>query len=157
MVKIDVVGLHPQVELPLLGKVVAGHQLLGQRALDLIAQLGHQLPLGQHFALLTALGVQLPGHPLPQGLLACGIGGTILIAMETVDLQFNGQLPQRPGLNGLHKAGVPAQLQRRHAEELRPGPESLGPVDGQQFKVRVRDREELVVFHQFRVQRGKSR
>ena len=33
---------HPQVELTLFGKVVARHELLGQRACDLCAQLGDE-------------------------------------------------------------------------------------------------------------------
>ena len=33
LVKVDVVGLQPQVEVPLLGKIVAGDQILGQGAL----------------------------------------------------------------------------------------------------------------------------
>ena len=31
LVKVDVVGLQPQVEVPLFGKIVAGDQVLGQR------------------------------------------------------------------------------------------------------------------------------
>ena len=43
LVKVDVVGLQPQVEVPLLGKIVAGDQVLGQGALDTAAQLEDKL------------------------------------------------------------------------------------------------------------------
>ena len=76
--------------------------------------------------------------------------------MVAVDLQFKGQFPDRPGPDGLHKAGVPPQFQRRQAEELRPRPEPFGPVDGQQLKVRVGHRDEPVLLHQLREQRRKA-
>ena len=76
--------------------------------------------------------------------------------MVAVDLQFQRQLPDGPGLNGLDKAGVPAQLQRRQTEKLRPRPEPLGPVDGQQLKIRIGHRGEMVFLHQLREQGRKA-
>jgi len=75
LVKVDVVGLQPQVEVPLFGKIVAGDQVLGQGTLDTAAQLEDKLPAGQCLGLRTALGIELPCNLLAQGRLACGIGG----------------------------------------------------------------------------------
>ena len=156
LVKVDIVRLKPQVELPLLGKVVSGHQLLGQSAFHLAAQLIDQLPFGQLFRLCTAGLVDLPGHPLPQGLLARFIGGAVLVAVMAVDLQLQGQPPDGPRLDGLDKTGVFAQLQRRQTEKLRPRPEALCTVHRQQLKIGVRHRDEMLFFHQFCVQQGKT-
>ena len=147
LVKVDPVGLQPQVELPLLRKVIACFQPLGQRAGHLVAQLPHQLLLRPVFGLSAAPGVEFPGHPAAQRRLACGIGCTLFIAIAAVDLQFNGQAAEGVRLNGLHKAGIPPQLQRRQGVELRPCPEALGLVDRQQLKIRVGYRHQRIHLH----------
>ena len=78
---------------------------------------------------------------------ALGVGGAVLVAVIPVDLQLDGQFPDGPGLDGLDKAGVPAQLQRRQTEKLRPRPEPLGPVDGQQLKIRIGHGHQMLFFH----------
>ena len=60
------------------------------------------------------------------------------------------------GLDGLHKAGVPSQLQRRQGVELRPRPEALGLIDCQQLKIRVGHRYKLLLLHQLPVKRVKA-
>ena len=77
--------------------------------------------------------------------------------MVAVDLQFHGQLPDGVGLHRLHKAGVRPQLQRRQRKELRPRPEALGPVHGQQLEIRVRHRHKAVLAHQLLMQRREAR
>ena len=67
LVKVDVVGLQPQVEVPLFGKIVAGDQVLGQGTLNTAAQLEDKLPAGQCLGLRTALGIELPCNLLPPG------------------------------------------------------------------------------------------
>ena len=156
LVKVDPVRLQAQIELPLLGKVVARFQPFGHRAGHLVAQLPDQLLLGTVFGLCAALCVELPGHPVAQRGLACGIGGALFIAVAAVDLQFNGQPAQRVRLDGLHKAGIPSQLQRRQGVELRSCPEALGPVDRQQLKIRVGHRYKLLLLHQLPVKRVKA-
>ena len=76
--------------------------------------------------------------------------------MVAVDFQFHGQLPDGVGLHRLHKAGVRPQLQRRQRKELRPRPEALGPVHGQQLEIRVRHRHKAVLAHQLLVQRREA-
>lgn len=63
LVKMDTVGLHPEVEPPLLGKIIACHQLLRQRAGNFGSQLIDQLLLCQLFCLLAALGVDFLASP----------------------------------------------------------------------------------------------
>ena len=147
LVKVDVVGLQPQVEVPLFSKIVAGDQVLGQGALDTAAQLEDKLPAGQCLGLRTALGIELPCHLLAQSRFACGIGGAVFIAVPGVHFQLNAHLPDGPGLDGLGEAGVTLQLQRRQAVELCPRPEALGPVDGQQFKIRIGHGHQMLFFH----------
>ena len=60
------------------------------------------------------------------------------------------------GLDGLHKAGIPSQFQRRQGVELRPRPEALGLVDRQQLKIRVGHRYNLLFLHQLPVKRIKA-
>ena len=97
LVEIDAVGLHPQVELALLGKVVAGHQLLGQRAGD-VPQLGDKGLFGHGAGLLAALMcVTL------KGALALGVDGAVFVTVAAVYFKLDGQLPDRPGLDGLGK------------------------------------------------------
>ena len=147
LVKVDVVGLQPQVEVPLFGKIVAGDQVLGQGALDTAAQLEDKLPAGQCLGLRTALGIELPCNLLAQGRLACGIGGAVFIAVPGVHFQFNAHLTDGPGLDGLGEAGVTLQLQRRQAVELCSRPEAIGPVDGQQLKIRISHGNQMLFFH----------
>ena len=59
------------------------------------------------------------------------------------------------GLDGLHKAGIPSQFQRRQGVELRPRPEALGLVD-RQLKIRVGHRYNLLFLHQLPVKRIKA-
>ena len=155
-VKVDAVCLQAQIELPLLGKVVARFQPLGHKAGHLIAQLPDQLLLCPVFSLCAALCVELPGHPVAQHSLACGIGGALFVTIIAVDLQLNGQPAQRVGLDSLHKAGIPSQFQRRQGVELRPRPEALGLVDRQQLKIRVGHRYNLLFLHQLPVKRIKA-
>ena len=147
LVKVDVVGLQPQVEVPLFSKIVAGDQVLGQGALDTAAQLEDKLPAGQCLGLRTALGIELPCNLLAQGRLACGIGGAVCIAVPGVHFQFNAHLTDGPGLDGLGEAGVTLQLQRRQAVELCSRPEAFGPVDGQQLKIRIGHGHQMFFFH----------
>ena len=60
------------------------------------------------------------------------------------------------GLDGLHKAGVPPQLQRWQGVELCSRPEALGLVDRQQLKIRVGHRYKLLLLHQLPVKRIKA-
>ena len=85
LVKVDVVGLQPQVEVPLFGKIVAGDQVLGQGTLDTAAQLEDKLPAGQlPLACAQRWAIELPCHLLAQSRLACGIGGAVFIAVPGV-------------------------------------------------------------------------
>ena len=156
LVKVDAIGLQAQVELALLGKIVTAHQLLWQRAFHCIAQLPYQLLACPLLSLGTALCPDLAGHLLPQRRLARCIGCTFFVAVVTVDLQFNGQLPDGVRLNGLHETGVCSHFQRRKRVELRPRPEALGPVHRQQFKIRVGHRHHMVLLHQLLIQRRKA-
>ena len=156
LVKVDAVGLQAQVELPLLGKVIAAHQLFGQCARYRIAQLPHHLPAGTLHRLCAALGPDVPGHLPAQRSLARSVGCTLLVAVVTVDFQFNGQLPDGVRLHGLHETGVLPHFQRRQRVELRPRPEALGPVHRQQFKIRVGHRHHMVLPHQLLIQRRKA-
>ena len=156
LVKVDAIGLQAQVELALLGKIVTAHQLLWQRAFHCIAQLPYQLLACPLLSLGTALCPDLAGHLLPQRRLARCIGCTLLVAVVTVDLQFNGQLPDGVRLNGLHKAGVCSHFQRRQRIKLCTRPEALGPVHRQQFKIRVGHRHHMVLLHQLLIQRRKA-
>ena len=76
--------------------------------------------------------------------------------MVTVNLQFNGQLPDGVRLNGLHETGVCSHFQRRKRVELRPRPEALGLIDRQQFEIRVGHRYKLLLLHQLPVKRVKA-
>ena len=76
--------------------------------------------------------------------------------MIPVDLQLDGQFPDGPGLDGLDKAGVSPQLQRRQTKELRPHPESLSPVHRQKLKIRVCDRLQAMLRHQLGKQGRKA-
>ena len=156
LVKVDTVCLQAQIELPLLGKVVARFQPFWHRAGHLIAQLPDQLLFSPVSGLCAAFCVELPDHPVAQRSLACSIGGALFIAVVAVDLQFNGQPAQRVGLDRLHKAGVLSQLQRRQGVELRPRPEALGLVDCQQLKIWVGHRYKLLLLHQLPVKRVKA-
>ena len=60
------------------------------------------------------------------------------------------------GLDGLHKAGVPSQLQRRQGVELRARPEALGLIDRQQLEIRVGHRYQLLLLHQLPVKGVKA-
>ena len=156
LVKVDSISLQAQIELPLLGKVVARFQPFWHRAGHLIAQLPDQLLFSPVSGLCAAFCVELPGHPVTQRGLACGIGGALFITVAAVDLQFNGQPAQRVGLDSLHKAGVPSQLQRRQGVELRTRPEALGLIDRQQLKIRVGHRYKLLLLHQLPVKGVKA-
>ena len=156
LVKVDTVCLQAQIELPLLGKVIACFQPFWHRAGHLIAQLPDQLLFSPVSGLCAALCVELPGHSVAQRGLACGIGGALFITVAAVDLQFNGQPAQWVGLDGLHKAGVPSQLQRRQGVELRARPEALGLIDRQQLEIRVGHRYQLLLLHQLPVKGVKA-
>ena len=156
LVKVDAIGLQAQVELALLGKIVTAHQLLWQRAFHCIAQLPYQLLACPLLSLGTALCPDLAGRLLPQRRLARYIGCTFFVAVVTVDLQFNGQLPDGVRLNGLHETGVLPHFQRRQRVELRTRPEALGPVHRQQFKIRVGHRHHMVLLYQLLIQRRKA-
>lgn len=66
---------------------------------------------------------------------AClGVGGAVFVTVAAVYFKLDGQLPDRPGLDRLGKAGVLSQFQRRQTEELRSRPEALGPIHGQKLK-----------------------
>ena len=102
-------------------------------------QLGDEGLFGHGAGLLAALGVDVLCHLGTEGALALGVGGAVFVTVAAVYFKLDGQLPDRPGLDGLGKAGVLSQFQRRQAEELHPRPEALGPVDRQKFKIRVGD------------------
>ena len=76
-----------------------------------------------------------------------GVGGAVFVTVAAVYFKLDGQLPDRPGLDGLGKAGVLSQFQRRQTEELHPRPEALGPVDGQQLKIWIGHGHQMLFFH----------
>ena len=119
-------------------------------------QLGDEGLFGHGAGLLAALGVDVLRHLGAEGALALGVGGAVFVTVAAVYFKLDGQLPDGPGLDGLGKAGVLSQFQRRQAEELRPRPEALGPVDRQKFKIRVGDGLQIVFFHQLGEQRRET-
>ncbi len=94
--------------------------------------------------LRTALGIELPCNLLAQGGFACGIGGAVFIAVPAVHFQLNAQLPDGPGLDGLGEAGVTLQLPAAAGSRTPPRPEALGPVHGQQLKIRIGHGHQMV-------------